>query len=90
LGGEAFTPAELAAEISRQSGREVAYTDMSEQEYVKFLVGACLPAPSAEIYADAAASRSALFVETTDLETLLGRPVTPLTGVIAGELQKLA
>jgi NAD(P)H dehydrogenase (quinone) len=90
LGGEAVTLAELAAEISRQSGREVTYTDLSEQKYIEFLVGVGLPAAAAEMYADAdaSASRGALFVEKTDLESLLGRPATPLASAIAAELRK--
>jgi NAD(P)H dehydrogenase (quinone) len=88
LGGEAFTLTELAAEISRQSGQEVTYTDLGEEKYAEFLVGVGLPAPAAAIIADAdaTASRGALFVETTDLEGLLGRPVTPLATAIAAGL----
>lgn len=88
LGGEAFTLAELAAAISRQSGQEVTYTDLGEEKYAEFLAGVGVPAPVAAILADsdAAASRGALFVETADLEGLLGRPVTPLATAIAAEL----
>jgi NAD(P)H dehydrogenase (quinone) len=88
LGGEAFTLTELAAEISRQSGTEVTYTDLGEEKYAEFLVGVGLPAPVAAILADsdAAASRGALYVGTTDLEDLLGRPVTPLATALAAEL----
>ncbi len=88
LGGEAFTLPELAAEISRQSGKEVTYTDLGEQKYAEFLESVGLAAPHAAILADsdAAASRGALFVGTADLEGLLGRPVTPLATAIAAEL----
>jgi NAD(P)H dehydrogenase (quinone) len=88
LGGEAFTLAELAAEISRQSGKDVSYTDLGEEKYAEFLVGVGVPAQVAAILADsdAAASRGALFVETTDLEGLLGRPVTPLATAVAAGL----
>jgi NAD(P)H dehydrogenase (quinone) len=88
LGGEAFTLAELAAEISRQSGEDVSYTDLGEEKYAEFLVGVGVPAPAAAILADsdAAASRGALFVGTTDLEGLLGRPVTPLATAVAAGL----
>ena len=70
LGGEAFTLAELAAEISRQSGQEVTYTDLGEQKYAEFLESVGLAAPHAAILADsdAAAARGALFVGTADLE----------------------
>ena len=43
LGGPAFTLAELAAEIARQSGRDVRYTDLSEDGYAKALVDAGVP-----------------------------------------------
>jgi NAD(P)H dehydrogenase (quinone) len=89
LGGDAFTMAELAAEISRQSGREVTYTDLGEEKYAEFLVGVGLDAPHAAVLADsdAAASRGALFVPKTDLENLIGRPATPLTESVAAALR---
>ena len=88
LGGEAFTLPELAAEISRQSGKEVTYTDLGEQKYAEFLESVGLAAPHAAILADsdAAAARGSLFVSPADLEGLLGRPVTPLATAIAAEL----
>ncbi|GIM97229.1 SDR family oxidoreductase [Paractinoplanes toevensis] len=88
LGGEPFTMTELAAEISRQSGKEVTYTDLSPEKYIEVLVGVGVPAPFAEILADSdrAAAKGALFVERTDLESLLGRPVTPLATAIAAAL----
>ena len=88
LGGEPFTMTELAAEISRQSGKEVGYTDLGEEKYAEMLVGVGVPAAGAAIIADSdsAASRGALFVERTDLEQLLGRPVTPLATAIRNSL----
>jgi NAD(P)H dehydrogenase (quinone) len=88
LGGPAFTLAELAAEISRQSGRSVTYTDLPEQKYVEVLVGAGLPEAYAAILADSdrAASQGALEVAPDDLETLLGRPATPLATAIEAAL----
>jgi NAD(P)H dehydrogenase (quinone) len=84
LGGVPFTLTELAAEISRQSGRQVTYTDMPEEKYREFLVNVGLTAELADIYADAdrAASHGALDVPRTDLEALLGRPATPLADAI--------
>ncbi|KAB8194596.1 NAD(P)H-binding protein [Nonomuraea phyllanthi] len=53
LGGDtAWSLAELAAEISRASGKEVAYRDLPEDEYARVLAGAGLPAPMAGIMAD--------------------------------------
>nr|WP_221380876.1 SDR family oxidoreductase [Actinoplanes polyasparticus] len=88
LGGESFTMAELAAEISRQSGKPVTYTDLGEEKYREMLVGVGLPEEAAAVYADAdrAAAQGALFVPRDDLETLLGRPVTPLTESIKAAL----
>ena len=88
LGGEPFTLAELAEEISRQSGKPVTYTDLSEEKYAELLVGVGLPQPVAEIIAnsDAAASRGALDVPRTDLEALIGRPATPLADAVRAQL----
>jgi len=90
LGGESFTMAELAAEISRQSGREVTYTDLGAEKYAEFLVGVGLDAPHAAVLADsdANAARGALFVPKTDLEALIGRPATPLTESVAAALSQ--
>ena len=88
LGGESFTLAELAAEISRQSGKPVTYTDLPEDKYVDLLVGVGLPRAAAEIFADSdrAASQGALDVPRTDLENLLGRPATPLADSVRAQL----
>ena len=89
LGGEPFTMAELAAEISRQSGKPVTYTDLGEEKYKEMLIGVGVPEPAAGVYADAdrAAAGGALFVPRDDLEKLLGRPATPLSTSIAAALQ---
>jgi NAD(P)H dehydrogenase (quinone) len=88
LGGEPFTMAYLAEVISRESGQPVTYTDLSPEKYTEVLVGAGLPQPYAEILADSdrAASGGALEVPRTDLESLLGRPVTPLATAIRAAL----
>ncbi|NMO57607.1 SDR family oxidoreductase [Actinoplanes sp. TBRC 11911] len=88
LGGAPFTLKELAAEISRQSGNTVTYTDMPVDKYVEFLVSVGLPVEVAEIYADAdrAASQGALHVPLADLEALLGRPATPLAEAVKASL----
>jgi NAD(P)H dehydrogenase (quinone) len=89
LGGEAFTMPELAAEISRQSGKDVTYTDLGEQKYAEFLVSVGLDAPHAAVLADsdANAAKGALFVPKTDLENLIGRPATPLATSVAAALK---
>ncbi|MEV4348093.1 SDR family oxidoreductase [Actinoplanes sp. NPDC049596] len=84
LGGEALTKAELAAEISRQTGRPVTYTDLSLEKYTELLLGAGLPREFAEVLADVdrATAEGALLVPRDDLENLLGRPVTPVATAI--------
>jgi len=88
LGGPGFTLAELAAEIGRQSGRDVGYTDLSEDAYAKALVDAGVPAAAAAVYADSdrAAAKGALYIEGDDLERLLGRPATPWPEIIRAAL----
>jgi NAD(P)H dehydrogenase (quinone) len=90
LGGESCTMAELAAEIARQTGRDVTYTDLAPEKYAEFLVGVGLDAPYAAVLADsdANAARGALFVPKTDLENLIGRPATPLAESVAAALRQ--
>jgi NAD(P)H dehydrogenase (quinone) len=92
LGGTAFTLPVLAAEISRLSGREVPYTNLSPDDYAAALTGAGLPAAFAAILADSdrAAAQGALYVEGNDLENLLGRPVTPLADVLRAALAEVS
>lgn len=92
LGGPSFTLAGLAAEIGRQSGRDVGYTDLSEDAYAKALADAGVPAEAAAVYADSdrAAAKGALYIEGDDLERLLGRPATPWPEVIRAALAELS
>ncbi|GIJ77173.1 NAD(P)H dehydrogenase (quinone) [Micromonospora phaseoli] len=84
LGGESFTLAELATEVSRQSGREVGYTDLPVEKYVEVLVGAGLPRGFAEVLADGdrGAAEGELHVASDDLAKLIGRPPTTLAEAI--------
>ncbi|HEY2238664.1 MAG TPA: SDR family oxidoreductase [Streptosporangiaceae bacterium] len=90
LGGPGFTLAELAAEIGRQSGRDIGYTDLSEEAYAQALVDAGVPAEAAAVYADSdrAAAKGALYIEGDDLERLLGRPATPWPEIIRAALAR--
>ncbi|SDT07926.1 NAD(P)H dehydrogenase (quinone) [Nocardioides scoriae] len=79
LGGPAVTLAELAAVVSEVSGAQVAYTDVPQAQLVEVLVGAGLPRPAAETFADVDRGISAgeLLVPTDDLARLLGREPLP-------------
>ena len=86
---QAFTLAELAAEVSRQSGKAVVYNDLSEIAYRDVLTGAGLPSDLAALLADAdaAASRGALFDGGGALGRLIGRPTTSLQSLVAAALR---
>ncbi|GEN61465.1 SDR family oxidoreductase [Acetobacter nitrogenifigens] len=88
----AFTLAELAAEVSRQSGKTVAYNDLPETAYCDALAGVGLPADLAALLADAdvAASRGALFDDGAALGRLIGRQTTPISDLIAAALHRLS
>lgn len=79
-GDQAYTLSDLAAEISRQTGKTIPYKNLSEAEYAAALVGIGLPAPAAQAYAnfDAGAAQGALFDDGHQLSKLIGRPTTPL------------
>ncbi len=87
-GDTAFTLTDLAAEISRQTGRDIPYRDLSEPDYAAALAGFGLPEPVAHAYAsfDAAAARDALFDDGGQLSRLIGRPTTPLATSVAAAL----
>jgi NAD(P)H dehydrogenase (quinone) len=82
--------AELAAEVSRQAGRPVAYRDLPAAEYRAILTGAGLPGPVADIYVDADvnAARGELDDRTGELARLIGRPTTPLAVSIRAALPR--
>ncbi|MGW5568671.1 SDR family oxidoreductase [Streptomyces tendae] len=90
LGGdEAWGFAEYAAELSRQTGREIAYNPVSVEDYTAILTGAGVPGPLADVFAgvDAAIAKGELVVSTGDLSRLAGRPTTPLTEAVAAALK---
>ena len=85
---DAWTLADLAAEISRQSGRDIPYVDLPEAEYAAALVKAGLPEGLAAAIAgwDAGAAQGALFDDGRALSGLIGRPTTPLADVVRAAL----
>lgn len=87
---QAFTLAEFAAEVSRQSGIPVTYRDISPEAYEGILTHAGLPAPLASLLADAdvAAAQGAMFDDSSKLSRLIGRPTTTLETLIAHVLRK--
>ncbi|MBO1020446.1 SDR family oxidoreductase [Methylobacterium sp. SD274] len=87
-GDEAYTLADLAAELSRQTGRDIPYRDLPQADYAALLKGFGLPDVLADSLAawDVDAAHGALFDEGRQLSTLIGRPTTPLSASIAAAL----
>lgn len=93
LAGDApFTMAELAAEVSRQLGKPIAYTDLPAEQYRQALLGAGLPPPVADIFVDADVqiAKGALEDRSGTLSKLIGRPTTTLAAAVAAGLAKAA
>ena len=88
-GDESFTLTDLAAEISRQTGKDIPYKNLPEADYAALLTSFGLPDGLAKAIAgwDVAASNGALFDEGRQLSALIGRPTTPLSEVVATALK---
>ncbi len=84
-GDKAYTLTELAAEISRQTGKTIPYNNLTETQYVDILKSFGLPEGIAQMLADSdtGASKGGLFDESKQLSALIGRPTTPLAKVLA-------
>ncbi|OAM87090.1 SDR family oxidoreductase [Termitidicoccus mucosus] len=91
-GDEAHTLAGLAAEISRQTGKNIPYKNLPEADYRAMLVNAGLPEALAAGFAswDADASRGALFDDGRQLSRLIGRATTPLSESVAQALKSVS
>ena len=79
-GDESYTLAELAAEISKQTGKPIPYNNLPETDYANILKSFGLPEMFADAIAswDVAASKGDLQDESHQLSKLVGRPTTPL------------
>lgn len=88
-GDTAYTLAELAAELSRQSGRSVPCVNLPQADFEAALLSAGLPAPLAGLLADsdAGAARGGLFDDGRALSALIGRATTPLSQAMAAALR---
>jgi NAD(P)H dehydrogenase (quinone) len=87
-GDAAFTLPEFAAEVSRQSGREIPYRNLTETDYAAALTGFGFPERVAQAFAayDTAAAAGALFDDGRQLSRLIGRPTGSLEAGIAAAL----
>ncbi len=89
-GDSAYTLTELAAEISRQTGKDIPYKDLPPADYTAALTAAGLPAPWPEALPsfDVEAAKGALFDDSRELSNLIGRPTTSLKDSIAAALKQ--
>lgn len=88
-GDNAFTLADLAAEISRQAGKPVPYADMPEAAFADALRAAGLPEHWAQVLArfDVGTAEGALFDDGRELSKLIGRPTVPMAATVADVLR---
>lgn len=87
-GDKAYTLTELAAEISKQTGRNIPYVDIPEADYAAALTQAGIPADFAALIAgwDAEAKNGGLFSEDKTLSALISRPTTLLADAVSAAL----
>ncbi|MCQ3002845.1 SDR family oxidoreductase [Pseudomonas syringae] len=88
-GDDSYTLSDFAAEVSKQAGKTVTYTDLPQADFQAALVQAGLPGFVANLLSDsdAAAAKGALFDDRRQLSALIGRPTTPLAITVAETLK---
>lgn len=87
-GDTAYTLADLAAEISRQVGKEIPYRNLSAADYAAALASHGVPEGFAGVIAgwDIATANGALFDESRQLSALIGHPTTPVAVAVRAAL----
>ncbi|MFD7442586.1 SDR family oxidoreductase [Streptomyces sp. NPDC059909] len=87
-GDTAWSLAEYAAEIAKQTGKDIAYTNLPAEAHQQILTGAGVPEAFAAILVDVdkAIERGLLARTNGDLSRLIGRPTTPLADTVAAAL----
>lgn len=83
-GDEAYTLTDLAAEVSSQTGKDIAYNNLPEADYAEVLKGIGVPEMFAVGLAswDVSASKGDLYDSGNTLSSLIGRPTTPLSEAV--------
>lgn len=90
-GDRAHSQAEVAAEVSRQTGKSFGYTSLPEAEYRVMLEGFGLAPFLAAAVADGDAriAEGAMAATARDLSMLLGRPTTTLAEAVSRALRSM-
>ncbi|HNG79796.1 MAG TPA: KR domain-containing protein, partial [Burkholderiaceae bacterium] len=87
-GDGSYTLAELAAELSRRTGRTIPYVNLPQADFAAALKCAGLPAGLADLLADSdvGAAQGGLFDDSRTLSALIGRPTEPIAEGLARAL----
>lgn len=90
-GDEAYTLADMAAEVSRQTGKTIPYNSLPQDVYQGILQSFGLPEDLSAALADSDAkgSQGYLFDDSKTLSSLIGRPTTPMAATVTDALAKL-
>ncbi|GAA4302956.1 SDR family oxidoreductase [Nibribacter koreensis] len=88
-GDEAYTLNDLAAEISRQTGKDIPYKNLPQEEYAAALASFGVPEGFAQAIAgwDISASQGDLYDDSHQLSKLIGHPTTRLSTTVAEALR---
>lgn len=89
LGGDqSYTYADMAAEVSRQTGKSIGYNDLPAEAYAGILQSFGLPEGFAKVLADSdvQAGKGALEENSKTLSRLIGRPTTPMAASVRAAL----
>lgn len=87
-GDAAYSYADLAAEVTRQTGKTIPYNDLPPAAYAGILQSFGLPEGFAHVLADSdvQAGQGALFDDGRTLSRLIGRPTTAMADMVAKAL----
>lgn len=87
-GDQAYRMSDMAAEVSRLTGKAIGYASLPEADYAGMLMGHGLPEGFARVLADsdAKAAKGALFDDSRTLSRLIGRPTTPMAETVKAAL----
>lgn len=90
-GDMSFTLQDVALDMSWQTGKTVAYLDMSEEEYRTLLIDFGLPEGLASTLAiaDTGVANGDVYSESRDLSNLIGRSTTYLSAVVEEALSQI-
>ncbi len=83
-GDKAYTLTNLAAEVSKQTGKTIPYNNLTEANYANALTEIGLPQEVSSAIAswDIGASKGDLYDQDSTLSKLINRPTTPLSAVV--------